>query len=236
MVFTEEHVRAGLRVKDGKRVFYLADGDRLTPAASEWLRQEHVDVLPADQARVTEFKTMFGAVLTNKPEHMTHLRGNLLVMKDHPRIRFRGMIDTLEAEIVLTMHQAKQDGRGDILKNLKEILQFVRDLIPADVMETPVKPWNLCGMTPEELRQRSHFPQKYYDQPHFMPDETNSKLLLMLNKVRTVVRQTELAAFDAFKTPEGAVTREDILTVMNRLSSLFWILMIQEKAKENRYG
>ena len=229
MVFTEEHVRANLRVKDGKRVFYLAAGDKLTPAARSWLRQERVDVLPAAEARVQEYKTLFGAILTEKPEHMTHLQGNILVMKDHPRIAFRGMIDTLEAELLLAMKEAEGTA---VLQDLKEILQFVRDLIPADVLSEPVKPWKLCGMTPDELRQRSHFPQKYYDQPHFMPDETDSRLLLALNKVRTVVRQTELRAFAAFKTPDGAAEREDILLALNRLSSLLWILMIREKSKE----
>lgn len=231
MVFTEEHVRANLRVKDGKRVFFLGAGDKLTPAARSWLRQEHVEVLPAAAARPTEFETLFGAKITEKPEHMTHLRGSVLVMKDHPRIRFRGMIDTLEAELLLCMKEAEN---RDILGQLKEILQFVRDLIPADVLEEPVKPWKLCGMTPEELRERSHFPQKFYDQPHFMPGAEDGRLLLSLNKVRTVVRQTELAAFDAFKTPDGNVTREDILTALNRLSSLIYILMIREKAKEKR--
>ena len=235
-LYTEDAVRSNIRVKDGKRVFYLAAGDRMTPAARQWLRQEHVEVLPAAQARVTEFRTLFGATLQEKPEHMTHLSGNLLVMKDHPRIRFRGMIDTLEAELLLCMHHALQEQLPQLHSTLQDTLQFVRQLIPADVLDEPVKPWKLGGMTPEELRERSHFPQKYYDQPHFMPDGRDSLILLQLNRVRTVVRQTELAAFDAFRTRDGAVTREDILMALNRLSSLIWILMIQLKAKENTHG
>ena len=35
---------------------------------------------------------------------MTHLRGNVLVFKDHPRIAFRGYIDLLEAEILSLIH------------------------------------------------------------------------------------------------------------------------------------
>ena len=45
-VYTEESVKANVRVREGKRVFYLADGDHLTPSAREWLRQEKVEVLP----------------------------------------------------------------------------------------------------------------------------------------------------------------------------------------------
>lgn len=231
-LFTEEAVRANLRVKDGKRVFYLAEGDRLTPSAREWLRQEHIDILPAQLARPTEYKTVFGATLLKKPEHMTHLVGNLLVMKDHPRIRFRGMVDSLEAEILLTMHGAKSAGDVSLAKDLEEILQFVRSLIPCDVLGEAVKPMKLCGMTEEEIRKRSHFPQDFYDQPHFMPDGSESLVLLQLNRLRTMVRQTELAAFPAFCPNEFHGGREDILMALNRLSSLIYILMIRIKAKE----
>lgn len=231
-LFTEQAVRENLRVKDGKRVFFLAEGDRLTPSAREWLRQEHIDILPAEAAKPTEYKTVFGASLTQKPEHMTHLAGNILVMKDHPRIRFRGMVDALEAELLLTMAQA---GEGELRKQLEEILQFVRSLIPCDVLGEAVNLQSLCGMTESEIRTHSHFPQKYYDQPHFMPHGRESLLLLQLNKLRTLVRQTELAAFSAFCPNEFTPGREDILMALNRLSSLIYILMIRLKAKEKQH-
>ena len=34
-VYTQDSVRANVRVRDGKRVFYLAPGDHLTPSARE---------------------------------------------------------------------------------------------------------------------------------------------------------------------------------------------------------
>lgn len=112
-LFTEEAVRAGIRVKDGRRVFYLAAGDRLTPAAREWLRQQHVEVLPAAQAAVTEYRTPSGAVLTRKPEDMTHLTASVLIPKEHPRIRFRGAIDTLEAQLLAAGHEARSAGEAE---------------------------------------------------------------------------------------------------------------------------
>ena len=97
MLYTEEAVRAGLRVRDGRRVFYLPEGSRLTPAARDWLRQEGVTVVPHAETPPTAYRTPDGASFAEKPEHMTHLRGNILVPKTHPRIAFRGGIDTLEA-------------------------------------------------------------------------------------------------------------------------------------------
>ena len=106
MLYTEEAVRAGLRVRDGRRVFYLPEGSRLTPAARDWLRQEGVTVVPHAETPPAAYRTPDGAAFAEKPEHMTHLRGNILVPKTHPRIAFRGGIDTLEAELLLCAQAA----------------------------------------------------------------------------------------------------------------------------------
>ena len=39
-----------------------------------------------------------GEALAEKPEHMTQLCGNRLVSKTHPRIVFRGKLDSLIAK------------------------------------------------------------------------------------------------------------------------------------------
>ena len=235
-VYTEETAKANVRVRDGKRVFYLDDRDHLTPSARAWLQRDHVEILPAALAKPQCFTTLSGAMLTEKPEHMTHLRGNVLVPKDHPRIAFRGMLDSLEAELLLCGRTALDEGQTGTAENLREILDFVRRLVRCDVLEEPVKDAALCGLAAAELRERSHNPQKYYDQPHFMPAASDSRTLLALNRVRTVIRQTELAAYAAFKDMDGNVTRPDLLQALNRLSSLLWILMIQMKKGEIARG
>ena len=72
-LFTEAAVRANLRNREGRRVFYLGDGDRLTPGARDFLRDNHIELLPAEKARPQVYKTLQGAELREKPEHMTHL-------------------------------------------------------------------------------------------------------------------------------------------------------------------
>lgn len=227
MLYTEENVRAGLRVLDGKRVFYLAADDHLTPAARDWLRREGVRIAAPEEAKTT-YTTLFGGHFDKKPEEMTHLAGNLLVPKTHPRIAFRGAIDTLEAELLLAQEAAQE--RPPLLCALQEILEFVRSLIRADVLGEAVAEVRLCGLSAQELREHSHFPQKYYAQPHFMPSHTDGRALLQLNRVRTAVRQAELACCHAFCDRDGVLTRSDLLTALNRLSSLCWILMIRLKA------
>ncbi len=159
---------------------------------------------------------------------MTHLSGNLLVPKTHPRIAFRGQIDALEAELLLCQHAVKANQA--LVDALQEMLDFVRSLIRADVLEEPVAEVRLCGLSDAELREHSHFPDKYYGQPHFLPRYTDNEAILYLNRLRTKVRETELACCRAFSDADGKLRRVDILQALNRLSSLCWILMIRCKA------
>lgn len=229
-LYTEEAARACIRNRDGRRVFYLGPEDKLTDAARDFLREQRIPILPASEAKPKSFRTLFGAELQTKPEHMTHLNSNILVFKNHPRIRFRGTIDALEAELLLAQRQAMDEGYAALVPQMGEILDFVRDLIRREVMEEPLPALTLCGLDEKALREQSHNPGKYYSQPHFMPDHTLPLTLLQLNKVRTMARAAELSCYDAFRDTEGMPTREDMILALNRLSSLIWILMIRLKA------
>ena len=92
---------------------------------------------------------------------MTHLRGNVLVRKDHPRIVFRGYIDLLEAELLLAWRTAREEGYAEVAATLSESLDFVRSLIRCDVLGEKKTDWTLAGYTPDELREKSHHPETY---------------------------------------------------------------------------
>ena len=225
MLYTEEQVRANIRNREGKRVFYLGKGDNLTSGARDYLRRERIPILPAEQAAPGEYRMACGAVLREKPEHMTHLNGDVLVLKTHPMIRFRGAVDTLEAALLLGQLRC-----GRYRKELEEILGLARKLIRCEVMGEEVKQDRLCGLTEAELRRRSHRPQEFYGQPHFMPEVSDGETVLELNWIRCAVRATELAAAEAFTDPDGCCSRPDILQALNRMSSMVYLLMIDCRA------
>lgn len=226
MLFTEENVRDNLRNRDGKRVFYLGKHDQLTSGARDFLTRERIPILPAEEAKPGRYRLLGGGFTENKPEHMTHLNGDVLVHKTHPRIAFRGAIDTLEAELILCALEA--DTQAD--KDLAEILAFTRMLLRCDVLGEPIPTGKLCGLTAEELRSHSHRPQDFYGQPHFMPSPSDGHLIARLNRCRCAAREAELRAVAAFSDTDGNPTRPDILQAMNRLSSMLYILMIRCKA------
>ena len=226
MLYTEEAVRANIRNREGERVFYLGPGDCLTPGARDFLTRQKIRLLSAAQAKPEAYRLLGGGYIREKPEHLTHLNGDILVPKTHPRITFRGVMDTLQAEIILCQLMTTEA----LAQRLQELLELSRQIIACDVLDKPLQWERLLDMTQEELRNRSHRPQDFYGQPHFMPAFTDGASVVWLNRCRCAVRSAELAACRAFETPSGN-SRPDILQALNRMSSSIYLLMIEEKAK-----
>ncbi len=227
MLYTEESARDNVRNRDGKRVFYLGSNDRLTASARDWLNREGIGILPAEKARPERYRLIGGGYLEEKPEHMTHLNAQVLVPKTHPRIRFRGKLDTLEAELILCQLESKE-----IAEDIGEVLALARQIIRCDVLGEPLSEGKLCGLTEAQQRSHSHFPQEYYGQPHFMPSAEDGRVIARLNRARCTAREAELAAVEAFSDRDGSPTRPDILRAMNRMSSMLYILMIRCKSRK----
>ena len=225
MLYTERQVRDNIRNREGRRVFFLGKGDALTPGARDFLNRERIEIRSGEEAKIEEYKLLNGGFIREKPEHMTHLNGDILVSKTHPRIAFRGAMDMLEAELLLCQLEVEQ-----VRRELEEILVLARNVLRCEVMEEPLPAGKLCGLTEAELRKHSHFPQEYYGQPHFMPEWADGGAILRLNRLRCIARQAELMAVRAFLDGEGRPTRTDILQAMNRISSMIYILMVRMKS------
>ena len=156
---------------------------------------------------------------------MTHLNGEFLVNKTHPRIAFRGCMDSLEAVLLL----AAAETEGSIRTQVEEALAYARYLLGQEVLEQPIICKALGGLDEKQLRERSHRPQDFYGKPHFMPSPDDSKALLLVNAARCRAREAELMAVKAFQDTEGLPTRLDLLRALNRLSSFLYLIMIQLK-------
>ena len=225
MLYDRKAAQENIRNQDGKRVFYLGKGHQLTSDARDWLNRERIPVLPAEQAKPAEYRLLGGGVLAEKPEHMTHLNAEFLVPKTHPRIAFRGGMDSLQAALLL----AAAECEGLIRTQLAEALAYARYLLGQEVLGEPIVCKALGGMDEKQLRERSHRPQDFYGKPHFMPEPENSKALLLVNAARCKAREAELLAVKAFRDAEGLPTRVDLLQALNRLSSFLYLIMIEMK-------
>ncbi|WP_167958762.1 cobalamin adenosyltransferase [Anaerosporobacter faecicola] len=236
-----------------KGEFFLEKDMILTPSAKTYLadkniiiRTDHIEPTKMNTGKQTDvritderkmeptkenvdevYETLFGITMKEKPEHMTHLRGNLLVFKDHPRIALRGAIDFLEAQIILTQIIAGKEGATKLIDDLEEIIRFIRKLLRSEITGDPIVEFSLQGLSPADIREQSYHPSKYFGIRHFLPSYKQGEMVAHLNHLRTLTRKTELIAFRAFRSEDNRVDRVDIIRAFNRLSSLFWIMMFK---------
>jgi ethanolamine utilization cobalamin adenosyltransferase len=160
-----------------------------------------------------------------KPEYMTHLAGDVLAPKTHGRIRFRGLIDSLEAEVIEAQTLASSLGAPWYVEGLGEVLNCLRSVLAAEVKEIPLPEFCFFGLSEEEIHAQSHHVRETFGMVP-VPDYTMGPLAVRLNTLRTRIREGELLAVRVFWKDGAGESggREDIIRVMNRLSSaLYWL-------------
>lgn len=245
---TENALRLELR-NSQPEVYYVPNGSMLTPAAREYLQQRKIKIAKegepvkgggprivatevppaqpvelADQAKPKYVDYETGAFYMTKPEFMTQLFGNKLVAKNHPRILFRGKLDSLQALVVLDQILIG-DGSEKLVADLDNILGVLREIMRCDVLDEEYRGETIIGLSHAELRERSHNPQKFFNiKQMVLPDKSMGREYALLNQLRTAVRETEVAAVDAFSDGKK-FTRGDIIEELNRLSSAVHIMM-----------
>lgn len=258
-VITETIIREELKATQPE-VYYIPEGKILSPAAREYLQQMQIDIdfeknrskreaksknskvespgsrqekptAEGIKAKYIDYET--GAGYDAKPEHMTQLFGRMLVDKNHPRIKYRGKLDRLQAEIINAQCIiAAESGSKMLIEDLGSILNAVRELMKCEVLDEEVDIPVMIGLNHEELRDHSHHPMKYYKiKQMLLPDYTMGIEYAWLNLIRTAVRETEVIAIDTFKE-KRKLERRDIVQALNRMSSALHIMMCKYLAGE----
>ncbi len=245
-VLTEADLRCG-KIKPCDNTVHVKKGTFVTPLAYEYLKSNSLSLCFDDNAqsggsfgkgvmsyspiknsgsrRFVDFET--GEGYSDKPEHMTHLRENLLVAKNHPRILLRGKFDSLEALIMQTQVTAQKSGYEQIALDLDDVMSFVQILLGCEVNETPVPEIKLLGMNSQRLRYVSHHLREEFGIDHSVPHYSMGETCVALNSLRTAIRETELVAVEAF-LQDGKVIRSDIVEALNRLSSCVYIIFCKK--------
>ncbi|MDR1472765.1 MAG: cobalamin adenosyltransferase [Synergistaceae bacterium] len=231
-ILNESMLRASLLDEDARR-FCVERGTFVTPLAREYLRDRGIELVfggagegmpytPIEyKGERTFVDARSGAGFEEKPERMTHLFGNQLVPKTHPRIALRGKLDTLQSEIILTQAEAIESGMPQLVRDLDDLLALAREIMGAEVAGRDLRPRSLFGYDLDELRHMSHHVKEHFGFPHPVPNYAMGRTAARLNLLRAESREVELAAEHAF----GDGERADILTALNRLSSAIYVLL-----------
>jgi len=234
-VITEALLRKQF-LKELPETFTLTEGQLLTPAAAQFLNDHKVAVVRVAESAGGGYATVGDSKsYPIKPEYMTHLIGRQLVPKDHPRIIFRGLIDNFQAEVLLQQQHEERRGNTPLSKQLEDLFHRAQAILKAEVTGDKLEPYNFLGLSEDEIRARSHTPQKYFGIGHLDLSTEQSPEVLSLNRLRTLIRQVELAAVTAFTHGE-TVERTDILQALNRLSSVIYVMMLMAVGLEAQSG
>ena len=244
---TEQEIRLLLK-KDGSiRSLDIPRGTLVTPSALEFLKMNGISLNFTEgdaKTATTETETSAGVPscyygpngekYDTKPEELTHLHGNQLTEKDNPVIVFRGKLDKLCAVILEAQLLGEEKQNRAYVNDLQEIMNFVRTILPAEYKGSPLGDFRILDLSSRDLRERSQHPDRYFGRRHLLMDVGIGALSLRLNLLRTIVREAELAAITAFRDPASPSMsrREDIIEALNRLSSLFYILMYKYLPKD----
>ena len=213
-ILTEATLRSAC--PPGECAYAYPPGTFVTDSARQYAKERGIRLEERGYTAMTGTPPPAGGAA--KPEAMTHLRAGVLTEKTDPRIRFRGKMDSFQAELLCLMTAAAKEKRAWLVRDLGEVLRLCRDIMAAEVRQTPLADWQLMDMTPDELHALSHKP------PHPVPDHRMGETAMALNRLRTHVRELELDWLAAY----AAEDRPDIVLALNRLSSALYLLFRKE--------
>ncbi len=193
-------------------------GTFVTESARQYAAERQIRLVEQGWEQMTWTKPPAGSPKADKPEEMTHIRAGELVKKTDPRIRFRGKMDSFEAELLCLMAAADRQRRTELVRDIGSILTVCRNILGTEVKQEPLGAWTMLGMDAEQIHRASHAP------PHVVPDYRMGEFAMALNRLRALSRELELNWLAA--CPPGE--REDIVLALNRLSSALYVLFRKE--------
>lgn len=161
-------------------------------------------------------------VKQGKQEHMTSLAGGVMVDKADPRLELRGRLDSLGALVIELQILGKQHGFTSLVEELDEIGEKLHDILLCEFTGKECGDLFLWGMNSDEIRERSHHPERHFGLGHIRPHYTMGDVAAGLNTLRTQIRETELSACRAFSVAQS--NSPSIIKALNRLSSAVYIL------------
>lgn len=157
-------------------------------------------------------------------EQYTNLNGREIVHKGDERIEFKGKLDSLRAFLAYTRFLLKDNKK--LYDDLGDIEKICVDIMVADTSGKNLSGLKILGYDSAKLKEISNYPEKYFGVNHFLPDGSYGQSVILLNMLRTQVREVERCACRAFK---DAQDKQSIIETLNRLSSAIYILMLRQQ-------
>jgi ethanolamine utilization cobalamin adenosyltransferase len=245
MVLTEEKLRT-LYKKENIKELRVEEDTIVTPSAQEYMSQMSIKLVIGEKIQsgilkekkseiekeikpIAKYKGVDGGFYFEKPEYMTQIKDNILVKKNNKRIILRGKLDILKSKFILLSNILKTNKKLKLNEDLDSIEKFINKIVISEILESDLEEITLCGENLEDIKKISHNPKKYFKIEHlFDVSSEGSLVMLRLNEVRSLVREVEISAIEAYLDKNDELEREDIVKALNRLSSGIYVMMLKE--------
>jgi ethanolamine utilization cobalamin adenosyltransferase len=238
MLITEQYLRDRIRKPQTGMKVTLPDGCRFSPSAEEFIKLWQVEIVSetagTSQGSSAEWDKpgSFPVKITReiaefpKKENETQLNAERFVPKNTPRIRFRGRLDTLQAAALILGSMVRRQGEQKIADLIDTVCAYIREILSAEYNEREPAPLLINGLDESGIREVTHHPDAHLGVEHIVPSAGDDPVLLHLNQLRCMARETELYALDVYAPPPDYIVQENpgIVQAVNRLSSVIYFL------------
>jgi ethanolamine utilization cobalamin adenosyltransferase len=168
----------------------------------------------SDQKPEAQICGLCNQKIDNKSDVLTWLDSDSLVPKNHPRITFRGKLDTMISYAVLVQCEFESFTGAQIIKNfISDLRSFMGNVLRSEVKNEELQSIHMGRLDEKTIHILSHNP--------------------LINYLRALVREAEVAASQIYIDPGMKVLRPDILNGLNRLSSALYVIMIMIIISDN---
>ncbi len=224
MVITESELREWWRNGKGSLPAFPA-GTRFSPSAQDLIKDHNLEIRFEDET----LQTPNSKLQTSRPAAPSDEETG--APERGARLRLRGKLDSLHAFAMLAAAEARRYQLPPLAEGLDTVAAYCREIQSAEYQARPVQPLALAGKSEEEIQDISHRPERHLGLAHVMPGAEDHAILHWLNTLRTMARETEIVAREAFPAPERAdrsalpaAAGQSLARALNRLSNGIYYL------------
>lgn len=246
MVLSEEILKIKYR-KEPFSVFEVEKGTVLTPSARQFLNDKGIElitngekkILKKEQAEINKtqeeifetpkYRGRNGEYYFEKPDYMTQVEGNILVLKSSQEIVFSSKIEVFLSELLLLEKEMEiQASNEKLQKDMATIVKFVNNILSAFNFDKILENQFLFeGKSLKEIIEISREPKKIFKKGHIIELTVKNDILVhKLNRLKALARELETYAVSFFVSPIE-IKRKDLLEAFNVLSSALYIMMLK---------
>lgn len=158
--------------------------------------------------------------------YLTQLNKDVLVQKNSDVIKYRGMLDYSQAKVIELQIECDKNELYNVTSDLESVLKLLRELMICNVLLKPMGAYTILDLSEKEVHNISHNPMKYFGVSHRNPSKNDGEIGAKINTLRTIIRQTELIAIDAYGSFEN-LEGDSCIKALNRLSSAIYVLYLR---------